>query len=401
MKSSLSALAMFAAVVTLFGALWLAIGNTSDWFLPNLGLWLAAWVLGLGNVLVLLLNVLRWRFWGAPSWLLGIMGLQALPAAVCLGILGYGAYGMWRDSQVTVQVVRIDDAIVADDPQRLTQAQAACGALCAARLSLNEQLLRAAEDGSSRVADQLIRQTARVSSDLGQPERDERTCDGLYLVGLNALSIAAARNDLRMVRLMWPVSDTGSRRRALWTAAQTDHLAMVQWLVGAGVPLSIRGDILDENNTLLVAAASGAAVHVGQWLIESRHMPVDAILEGPDPYTGTAPVWALFMFMSEVGVTHEAVDLLRLLAAHGADVDVRERQGDSPLEEAVRLGQKRIARLLLNAGANPARLDAAQRAAMDKLLSQPDEVPYDGRPSPNCIVAHDAAPVGVSATAGP
>lgn len=390
MKSSLSGLSALIAVATLLGALLLAVSNDSGGFLPNFGLLLASWAIGVGNILVFFLNLLRWRLHGAPLWLRCVVGMQALPALACLGMLGRGAYGAWRDSQANAQVTEILEAISADDLLRMARAKAACKLRCSARLSLNEQLSRAAQKGSYRVAVQLIGQSAHVSSDLGEPERDQHTCDGLYLPGLDALSIAVARNDLRMVRLLWPVSDAGSRRLALWTAAQTDRLAMLQWLVQAGVPLNIRGKILDENSTLLVAAASGGAAHVGQWLIESKDMSANALVNGP------SPVWAIYGFVSEVEVTSEAGILLRLLVAHGAAIDAPNYRGEWPLEEAVRLQNKAVAKLFLDAGANPTLLNSTQRTAMEALLAQADEAPYERQRSEDCIDTHDSVPSGTS-----
>jgi ankyrin repeat protein len=201
----------------------------------------------------------------------------------------------------------------------------------------------------------------------------------------NALELAVALNDPGMLALLLPVSDESARRSALWRAAELNQLKLVQFLVQAGVPLSIRGDILDQNNTLLVAAASGGALDVGRWLIDSRHFPVNALVDGPDPYEGEAPLHALFRFMMDVHKSPRTPLFLRMLVEHGVDINASFDSAGTLLQEAVRIGDKDIARQLLDAGARKSLLDPARQAALAALLAKPDERDYSPQPREGCV----------------
>jgi len=107
-------------------------------------------------------------------------------------------------------------------------------------------------------------------------------------------------------------------------------------------------------------------------------LPVDAIVHGPDPYPGTAPIAALSDFMRDTQ-SPRAAEFLRLLRAHGADLDARPRNGASALEEAVRIGRKPVAAQLIDAGADPARLPPAARTRLAELLAGPDEPVFPKR----------------------
>ncbi|MHA6575435.1 hypothetical protein [Pseudomonas yamanorum] len=390
MKRLIAFFSTIIAAITLIVAISFFFSKEGGGFFVGLGTAFALLSLGMGNLVVFALNALYWRLYGLPWWLRSIVILQALPAVVFFVGIGRTLYDQVLDSRAYFQRTQIMRAIEADDSELLLSAQVECAQACTARYSLNEQLLDAADEGSLRVAAQLVDGSARVASKLGEPSRDMRTCEGLFLPLNDALSFAVARDNEAMARLLLPVSDEGSRRKALWLSAQLDRMNMLQLLVQAGVPLDIRGAVLDENNTLLVAAASGAALQVGRWLIESAHMPVNAIQNGPDPFHGLAPLAALFSFASEVGSSPRTSPFLNLLVEHGAAIDAPILSGVTMLQEAVRTEQKGQATLLLNAGANPGLLDVSTRKTLNALLNTntPDEpVDTGDRTIAGCIRA--------------
>jgi len=386
MKTVLAALIVFVAlaVLALGGAL--VLSESHGGMFPGLAAALGWLVLAAGNLLVLLLNLLYWRLYGAPRWLRAVMAVQALPAAATLVLAGMQLFDDWQDGRASDQRQAIYQAIRADDTQRLLAAQHDCGKGCAALYLADAQLLDAADAGAQAVASTLVSQHASVSSRLGREAMDLRTCEGGYLPGLNALSVAVARHDLAMVDILFPVSDEGARREAMWLAAQLDHLDLVQDLAAKGVPLSLRGPVLAQNDTLLVAAARGAALTVGKWLIETRHMPVDAIVNGPDPYRGTAPVQALMSYASEVPDSPRIAPFLAMLVEHGAYIDARNSRGETPLEDAVKSHEQRSARLLLDAGAQAGLLSAQEKTALHELLAQPEEPRQPAPASASCVL---------------
>jgi len=386
MKAVLGALIALVALAALALGGALLLSESHGGMFPGLAAALGWLVLAAGNLLVLALNLLYWRLYGAPRWLRWVVVVQAVPAAATLVLAGMQLYGNWQDSRAADQRAAVYRAIRADDAQRLLAAQHDCGARCAAQYLVNAQLLDAADAGAQVVASTLVGQHAVVSIQLGRESMDLRTCEGGFLPGLNALGVAVARHDLAMVDILFPASDQGARRAALWLAARLDHLDLVQVLSAKGVPLSIRGPVLPQNDTLLVAAARGAALTVGQWLIETRHMPVDAIVSGPDPYPGTAPVQALMSYASEVPGSPRIAPFLSMLVQHGAYIDARDSRGKTPLEEAIGSHEQRSARLLLDAGAQTGLLSAQEKTQLQKLLAQPEEPRYPPPDGSGCVM---------------
>lgn len=385
MKTLLAALIILVAVASLALGFSLVLAEDHGGMFPGMAAALGWLLLAAANLLVLVLNLLYWRLYGAPRWLRIVIAVQLIPATVTLVLLCMQLYGNWQDGRAGDQRQALFHVIQSDQAARLAAAQQGCGKRCSALYLRNAQLLDAAQVGALKVAQVLVGQHAVVSSRLGQETVDLRTCEGNYLPGLDALEVAVARHDAAMVDLLFPVSDDGARRSALWLAAQLDHLDLVQSLAAKGVPLTIRGPVLAQNDTLLVAAASGAALGVGKWLIETRHMPVDAIGDGPDPYPGTAPLRALMAFQSQVPDSPRIAPFLAMLVAHGADIDARDSRGKTALQNAIQEQDERAAQLLLGAGAQAALLSADEKTALDKLLARPDEPHYPSPDSPGCV----------------
>lgn len=376
----LSGLSLGAGVIA--GAAGLATNSTGGMF-PNLALTLGLMGLGLGNAISFLCNLLAWRMGARRRWLKILLIAQTAPAIAFAAIACKALWDNWQDHRASQQHRAVWNAVHDDDVAALTNALQACNAACQQGKTNQSLLMDAVMARAHKVASHLIAQGATVSAGLTAPSRDLHTCEGLYLPSLSTLSIAIAQRDDALMSQLLPVSDTAARREAMWTAAMLDRLDAVQVLAANGVPLTLRGKILDQNDTLLVAAASGAATTVGRWLIDTQDMPVNAITHGPDAYSGTAPIAALFSFMRDTQSPRSAA-FLQLLRAHGADLDARLGDGGTVLEEAARLGRKSVAAMLIDAGANPDRLPPASRARLAELLAGPDEPPFPAR-TEGCI----------------
>ncbi|EJO27972.1 ankyrin repeat domain-containing protein [Achromobacter marplatensis] len=371
----LSGLSLVAGVIA--GIAGLAT-NSSGGMFPNLALALGLMGLGLGNAISFLCNLLAWRLGARLRWLRIVLIIQALPTIAFAAVACKAVWDNWLDRRSLQQRSAIWNAVRSDDVAALTLAQQSCAAACREGITDQGLLMNATMARAHQVASHLIAQGATVSASLTAPSMDLYTCEGRYLPALSALSVAIAKRDDALVALLLPASDMSARREAMWTAATLDRLDTVKMLAANGVPLTLRGKTLDQNDTLLVAAASGAATTVGRWLIDTQGLQVDAIIHGPDPYPGTAPITALSDFMRDTQ-SPRAVEFLRLLRAHGADLDARPRNGTSALEEAVRIGRKPVATQLIDAGANPALLPATSRTRLAELLAGPDEPAFPKR----------------------
>jgi len=378
--TALSALSLCAGAIAAIAGM---VTNTTGGMFPNLALTLGLMGLGLGNAISFLCNLFAWRRGARPRWLRILLLIQALPALAFAAIACKAVWDNWQDRRSAQQHRAIWNAVQGDDVAALTTALQACKGACREGTTNEGLLMDATLARATKVADHLVAHGASVSANLTAPSRDLYTCEGRYLPSLSTLSIAVTQRDDALVTLLLPASDAAARREAMWTAATLDRLDTVQRLAANGVPLAIRGKTLDQNDTLLVAAASGAATTVGRWLIDTQGLPVNAVTNGPDPYPGTAPIAALFAFMRDTQ-SLRAIEFLRLLRAHGANLDARQRNGATVLEEAVRIGRKPVAAMLLDAGADPALLPPEARTRLAELLAGPDEPPFAERAT-GCI----------------
>lgn len=377
-----------AGIAVVWAGIWLlmAVGciveassNSSGMF-SGLGYALAGLIALVGNAVSLPLHALQWRLHGAPGWLKVLIACQTL---VVLGCVIWLLNWFWKDHLSDQRMARhwaLVDAIRVDDASAVEAAWARCKDECD-----GGQLLNAADHGAIRSATFFLARGAKVSSALGEPKRDMETCEGTTLHALNPLAVAVARNDSAMVRLLFPASDAGARREALWIAARLDRLELVQALVQLGVPLDIRGRVLDDNETLLVAAAEGAALRVAQWLIATHHFPVNAQPDGPVRVRGPAPMAKVIEFASDAREVPRVLPFMRLLVASGARLDDLQHDGETWLQQAVRRKQKELVKNLLAVGANVSRLGESERQSMAQLLERPDRERYVPPPQRGCV----------------
>ncbi len=380
MRSILTFISFFLLGLSFTIGLFLFFSPQGSGMFSGLGEALGIIVFAIGNLVSFLLNLVCWFRFREPRWIGYSAIVQLIPAIWCmLWLLGIGI-DTWNEHRASDQRGAIYDAIVEDDPTAFAIAQAACSERCNGQYSADEQLVTAVEQGARQVAAFLVARGVKVKSGFAEAEGDVWSCEGSYEPGLNTLSIAVAKDDKSLVGLLLPVSDAVAQREAIWTAARFDRLDLVKKLASAGVPLSIRGKILDSNETLLVAAAEGAAIRVGRWLIEGQHFPVNAIENGPDPYPGRAPVEALMEFMSQTA-SAKVAEFMRMLVTHGADID----PDDSLLREAIRVGRKDEAELLLANGSSREGLDTEESRQLDVLLEGPDKLIYAETQREGCV----------------
>jgi ankyrin repeat protein len=207
------------------------------------------------------------------------------------------------------------------------------GAANARIMSPESQLLDAAESGNSAGLDLALSRNADVDA------RD----DG----GRTALIIAAERGHLAIVRTLLAaradVNGLDKRRYdALTQAAARGDRVMVDMLLAAGA--DVRLVTSPYQGTALIAAAHHGHVEVVRALL-ARKPPIDHV----NNLGWTAVMEAIVL--GDGGPRH--TETLRLLVAAGADVNIPDRQGITPLGQARRRGYAEMARLLEAAGGRP------------------------------------------------
>lgn len=385
----LSALFMTAG---LLGGGALILQNDSGGFFPNLGLALGVLLIGAGNLLSWLVNLLCWCR-ERPRWLAMVLAVQTLPAVALLAGLAWFGLEQVLEARASGQRTAVTEAIRADDTAALQESLRRCGERCREIVSPQRVLMLASLHGAHRVAGFLIDEGAELASPARgavgfyNAQTDLHTCEGSYLPSLGALEVAVAREDAEMLALLWPVSDKPARLDALWTAARLDRLAMVKSMTGAGattlstLPL-VRENFRGEEESLLRAAASGAAVEVAGWLLEQR--PPDLPPLALPPGELERAMTDLLGFATERETPRASV-FARLLMRHGVDIQAARLDGEPALERALRYRSKALAALLLDLGADPASLSGADRAALTLLLQEPDRPRDYGRNREGCV----------------
>ncbi len=129
-----------------------------------------------------------------------------------------------------------------------------------------------------------------------------------------------------MVRLLLPLSDQYARTEALRTAAELDRLEYVIYLSSNGVPLRNPAPNRRDDH-LLSAAASGAAMHVGEWLLIEQ----PAVIEDADMQKAAE---ALFYFVEDAHASR-TLDFARMLKHNGANFNASFRDEPSFLDESI------------------------------------------------------------------
>jgi ankyrin repeat protein len=118
-----------------------------------------------------------------------------------------------------------------------------------------------------------------------------------------------------------------------------EHFQMAGLLCHNGADLNVQGEY---GRTLLHAAAYSGNLEVVQRLIEYHPTYINARDEG-----GFTP-----LLIASEGSNSKDGSVLRLLLEHGADINVQNQDGKTPLHEALTYGALEVVRLLLKHGAD-------------------------------------------------
>lgn len=377
----LSALILVACLI---GGGVLAMDSGGGGFFPNLGKALGLLLIAVGNLLSWIINLFCW-YATRIRWLGIVLALQGVPAIFFAGWLAFMGLEAFAENRVIEQRTRVIDAIKADDVPAVQQALAGCSKQCREFLTFQRNLMFASLHQSHQTARYLLDNEADPASSL---ENDSGfynsrtslyTCEGTYLVGLSALDLAVANQDMEMLELLWPISRESTRSTALWTAAELDRLDMMKRMTGLSDNPLIEAEkqstathsthlLVQERHggkeTLLRAAASGAAVDVGRWLLESRPiaLPQDEIQRA---------LTDLLAFVLETR-TPRSISFAQLLIDHGADIHSVKINDEPALERAIYLRSKPLVTMLLELEVDPNRLSEENAAQLDALLQEPD-----------------------------
>jgi hypothetical protein len=322
-------------------------------------------------------------------WTLGRLNLILIAQGLGVGATAWLWGGLWletqREQRANERWRQASAAAEADDPARLEAALADCGARCAGEL--DRFLLVATARGAHRSIAFLLARGADPTPPFGAraASLNLATCEGLRLSSLSSLSVAVASADRTALSLLLPRSDAKGRRGAAWLAARLDRLELLQRLLEAGVPLAIRGEILDENLTLLNAAASGAALRVAAWLLDEKGFDAGGDPSGADSAPGETPLVSLVRFAAEVPDSPRLAPFLALLLSRGADIEkISPRTRASPLRTAIALRALAAAEALVAAGASPLSLTDEDRASLEALRRDPPRRSRDAG-DPDCL----------------
>ncbi|WP_439578128.1 hypothetical protein [Elioraea sp.] len=326
----------------------------------------------------------RLHAWAVGWRLKAVLAAQVLGLGAALVLWGAIALESHRDARVADRRGAVYAAVEQNDPAAIARTLARCGADCTDER--DRLLLLAADARAHQAIEALLALGARPSSDSRAAARSLRTCEGLHLPLLTTLEVSIARDDAEGFALLLPDADARARRRAAWTAARLDRLELLQRLLDAGVPLTLSGSILDENATLLNAAASGAALRVATWLLAERGFDPDGVPLERGRRRGETPLAALVRFASEVPDAARFGAFLRLLRAHRAEIErISPATGGTALQLAVAAYALTAYDALVAAGASEAVLTAEERARLAQMRASPPPARSPHADAPGCI----------------
>jgi ankyrin repeat protein len=161
--------------------------------------------------------------------------------------------------------------------------------------------------------------------------------------GPSPLSVAAANGFKAIAQLLVDQGADLEARAAdgttpLSAAASNGRTEMVSWLLAKGAAVNSK-DRNDSTSLLLVLRSGNSSLEVIKQLLE--HGAQVNLTDAP----GNSPL--------HYAVDRNSEELLRLLLQYKPDLEVRDREGMTPLEDAVSRRKPAMCTLLLEAGAQP------------------------------------------------
>uniref|UniRef100_A0A2A4K1M0 SOCS box domain-containing protein n=1 Tax=Heliothis virescens TaxID=7102 RepID=A0A2A4K1M0_HELVI len=213
----------------------------------------------------------------------------------------------------------------------------------------------AAEQGHAGVVKLLIEAGCKVDAETGD--------------GVTALHVAVIKNYIDIVKILIKAGSnvnhkTYDRMTPLHFATSRGFLDLVKFLVSHGASLEAR----DANErTALYIAAGRCHEDVIKYLIDAGANVNSEEIHGYTPLCEA--VWQKFpmgvkqLLLSGARITHShrllhnaiiqrQVEIVELLTAYGAGINLYNDNGDTPLLLAARLSQPEVAKILLRKGAN-------------------------------------------------
>jgi len=133
----------------------------------------------------------------------------------------------------------------------------------------------------------------------------------------------------------------------------------------------------DVEVQLVLPPASGAALNVGAWLLESRPIALP-----PAEIQHALVDHLVFAFDTD---TPRSRAFAHVLMQHGADIASASIDDEPALDRAIRYRSKAAVSLLLELGADPAALSVDQTAELHTLLERPYRESTYRRNRPNCV----------------
>lgn len=200
--------------------------------------------------------------------------------------------------------------------------------------------------------------TAGASSDARAVEESEvwlSSTSALMTEGWTALTYASWLGHTDIIKMLIATgadieASTEYGWRPLMMAAANGKTQAVRLLLTAGAVLDAVGD----HDTAMTWAAAQGHIETLRFLLEQGANP-----NGPDYPEMSRAIWT--------AVSYHRPKVIRLLAEHGADLDVRDSDGETALERASLSGRKQTAAALLAAGASDSLHAAARRGDLRAL----------------------------------
>jgi hypothetical protein len=196
---------------------------------------------------------------------------------------------------------------------------------------LNQQLIQAASRGETSRVQDLLKQGAQINAQDAQGHTAVMAATyGNHIASVQALLAAGADVNLRDGMLNNPFLYAGAE-------GYLDILKLA-WAAGADTKITNR-----FGGIAIIPASERGHVEVVQWLLENTDINVNHV----NNLGWTALLEAIIL--SDGGPRHQRI--VELLIEHGADVNLGDKDGVTPLAHAQQRGYGEIEALLRAAGA--------------------------------------------------